>query len=81
MEEALTNPAPRKQGGHLVTGANVGQELWQRWTWAGSRCPGHAAGWGLSSWFCLVWDVDRSTGTGQHCSKAEGREAKKLYFN
>lgn len=46
-----------------------------------STPPGQAAGQGLLSLFHLVWDVDRSRRAGQHCRKAEGREAKELYFN
>lgn len=42
---------------------------------------GHTAGQELLSLLYLVWDVDRSRRAGQHCRKAEGREAKELYFN
>lgn len=36
---------------------------------------------GPLSLFYLVWDVDRSRRVGQHCRKAESREAKELAFN
>lgn len=42
---------------------------------------GHAAGQGVLSLFYLVWDVDRSRRAGQHCKKAEDREAKEISFN
>lgn len=47
----------------------------------GLTYTGHSAGRGPLSLFYLVWDVDRSRRAGQHCRKAEGREAKELSFN